>query len=205
MLTIIDVSNNQRVIDWRRVAESGVRLAFVKATEGRHYTDPYFSRNRAEAASHGIRVGAYLFARPESGDWQAQAQRFAAVVGRLARHELRPVVDLETGNPARVEAFAHLLSQEIRRRLGVTPLLYSYSAYLEAMRLSKPIGGGLWLASYGRNDGRDHGAVAPRPWRRWVAHQFTSNARFPGVPGAVDVSHAPQLRPLLAHPLADLL
>jgi lysozyme len=205
MLTILDVSQWQGSINWSRVHQDGIRLVFVKATEGSTFTDPRFEANRREAEALGIRLGAYHFAAPGSTTPAAQADHFAKVVGTLRRRELRPVIDLETGLPSSTEAFARELVQAIRRRLGVTPLLYSYQAYLSAMRLRRPIGGGLWLASYSRNDGRDYGADVPRPWRGWVAHQFTSRGHAVGIAGYVDISHAPKLRPLLAHPVTGLL
>lgn len=205
MLTIIDVSMWQGSVNWSRVKQAGIRLAFVKATEGEHFTDPRFEANRREAQALGIRLGAYHFADPLHGSPQAQAAHFAKVVGTLRRRELRPVVDLETGRPSTTETFARELVQAIRKQLGVTPLLYSYQAYLSAMRLHRTLGGGLWLASYSRNDGVDYGADVPKPWKHWVAHQFTSKGHAPGIAGSVDVSHAPKLRPLLAHPVTGRL
>lgn len=205
MLTIIDVSGWQGDINWSRVKQSGITLAFVKATEGASFTDPRFDANRREAEALGIRLGAYLFASPGASSPSAQADHFAKVVGTLRRRELRPVIDLETGRPSQTEGFARELTQAILKRLHCTPLLYSYQAYLSAMGLRRPIGGGLWLASYSRNDGRDYGADVPKPWKHWVAHQFTSKGHAAGIAGSVDVSHAPKLRPLLAHPITGRL
>jgi lysozyme len=204
MLNLIDVSMYQGAVNWRRVRASGLELVYLKATQGAAWTDPAFARNRAAAAAAGLRVGAYAFVEPDGASPEAQAAHFANVVGALGRRELRPVQDLETGNPRVTEAFARAFTQALVRELGVTPLLYSYSAYLAGMRLARPIGGGLWLASYGRNDGTDHGATVPRPWRSWVAHQYSSAGSIAGIPGRVDLSHAPRLRPLLAHPITGL-
>lgn len=205
MLTIIDVSNWQGSVNWRRVKADGIGLAYVKATQGSTFTDPLFERNRREAEALGIRVGAYAYVEPGGSSPEQQAAHFARVVGALRRRELRPAQDLETGGVHGVEAFARAFSREVARELGCTPLLYSYPAFLAALRLERPIGGGLWLASYARNDGTDHGATVPPPWKRWVAHQFTSKARISGVRGSLDFSHAPRLRPLLAHPVTGLL
>lgn len=205
MLTMIDVSMWQGEIGWSRVRADGIGLAYIKATQGIRETDPRFEVNRLHAGALGIRVGAYLYAEPNGASATAQAAHFAGVVGKLGRRELRPAIDLEAGRPEELEHFARELSQELTRRLGVAPLFYSYSDYIARMRLTRPIGGGLWLASYGRNDGADHGAAVPQPWKGWVAHQYTSNGHAPGIAGTVDFSHAPRLRPLLAHPIAGLV
>lgn len=204
MLTILDVSNWQGEVNWSRVRQDGILLAFVKATQGAGFVDPRFEANRREAEALGIRLGAYAYVEPGASSPEAQAALLARVVGKLRRRELRPVQDLEIGGERGAEEFARAFDREAVRRLGVAPLFYSYSAFIAALRLSKPIGGGLWLASYGRNDGRDYGADIPRPWKHWVAHQFTSKGHAPGIAGAVDLSHAPRLRPLLAHPITGL-
>lgn len=192
-------------MNWARVKQDGIGLAYVKATQGAGYTDPTFERNRREAEALGIRIGAYAYVEPGKASPEAQAAHLARVVGTLRRRELRPAQDLESGGTAGVEAFARAFSQAVTRELRCAPLLYSYPAFLAALRLSRPIGGGLWLASYSRNDGSDHGADVPRPWKHWVAHQFTSRGHAPGIAGTVDLSHAPRLRPLLAHPVTGLL
>jgi lysozyme len=205
MLTMIDVSMYQGAINWARVKQDGIGLAYVKCTQGAHELDPRFHANRAETDALGIRCGFYAYVEPGGASPAAQAAYFAHAVGRLGRRELRPAQDLESGNAAHTEEFARAFSRAVTHELGCTPIFYSYSAYIAAMKLRTPIGGGLWLASYGRNDGTDHGADVPRPWRKWVAHQFTSTAHASGIAGRVDVSHAPKLTPLLAHPVLGRL
>ena len=46
----IDVSNHQGLIDWSEVAADHVGFAYVKATEGKTFVDPYFARNWAGAS-----------------------------------------------------------------------------------------------------------------------------------------------------------
>jgi hypothetical protein len=43
----IDASHWQGTIDWSRVAGAGKRFVFLKASEGRNYTDPTYASNRA--------------------------------------------------------------------------------------------------------------------------------------------------------------
>ena len=63
----IDVSHWNGVIDWIRVAGSGYRFVFGKATEGFTLIDPTYSVNRAGTEGFGLRFGAYHFARPSGG------------------------------------------------------------------------------------------------------------------------------------------
>ena len=76
----IDVSHYQGVIDWARVAASGKRFAFMKASDSTDYVDPTYVTNRAQAKLQGLKVGAYHFARPDAtpGDAVAEADHFIA-------------------------------------------------------------------------------------------------------------------------------
>ncbi|HTV42854.1 MAG TPA: GH25 family lysozyme [Candidatus Sulfotelmatobacter sp.] len=60
-----DVSGYQpEDINWTGVKNDGVSFAWVKATEGTYYENPYFTSQLPGAASAGVYVGAYHFARP---------------------------------------------------------------------------------------------------------------------------------------------
>jgi GH25 family lysozyme M1 (1,4-beta-N-acetylmuramidase) len=67
------------------------------------------------------------------------------------------------------------------------------------MRPRTPIGSGLWLASYGPNDGKRHRYVVPAPWRVAVLHQYTSRGRIGGI-YPLDLNYAAKLQPLFAFP-----
>jgi lysozyme len=195
----IDVSNNNGSFDPVRAKAAGARGVYLKAAEGLTFVDPDFAGWAPRARAAGLDVGAYFFAHP-SEDPVAQARHFLTVVQPL-RHELtlRDVLDLEDGSPQPAffewtVGFDHAVHAVTNRY----PVFYSYTSYIQGMRCSRPLGSGLWLAAYGPNDGTDHGSVAPAPWRKWIAHQFTSNATFPGVGGKCDLSHTPSLRLLRA-------
>ena len=53
-LSGIDVSHYQGEVDWPAVAASGVRFAFIKATDGVDDIDPRFAQNWAGAKLAGI-------------------------------------------------------------------------------------------------------------------------------------------------------
>ena len=42
----IDVSHHQGNVNWHRVAEAGISIAFAKATEGNTFSDPQFAMAR---------------------------------------------------------------------------------------------------------------------------------------------------------------
>jgi lysozyme len=57
----IDVSKFQGDIDWNAVANSGIKFAWIKATEGGDYADARFQANWEGAKAAGIPHGAYHF------------------------------------------------------------------------------------------------------------------------------------------------
>jgi lysozyme len=218
---ILDVSSYQGTgIDWKRVKRAGFAGAFVKATEGGGYINPSFRAQASGARAAGLRVGFYHFARPETeSDALAEAAHYAATTaGHRTRADLRPTLDFEAwprvlpagplvghGTAPALVGWARAWTQHVKRVTGDGPLFYSYPAFIERLAPATPIGYGLWLAAYGSNDGTEHPYRVPKPWKRAVLHQFTSQGRVPGVPGRVDVSRGRSLRPLLAHPIAGLV
>lgn len=217
---VLDVSNVNGPIDWSLVARpqklggAGINAAFIKATEGLTFNDKNFVTNRGQARLFGVHVGAYHFARPDLHPYEpeAEAKHFCAIVGKLGMDDLRPVLDLEvhprTGSvvrphplsQAQLVSWARKWNAVVKKQLGVWPIFYSYSSFIQEMHAETPIGGGLWLANYGSNDGREHPYQPPAPWKKVLAHQFTSRAHLPGHAGYVDFSIAASIRPLLAHP-----
>lgn len=89
----IDVSSYQGQVAWPAAAQNGVSFAYIKATEGATYTNPYFAADWQGAKSAGIAYGAYhFFSLCSSG--KAQAESFLTMVPSDPS-ALPPAVDLE--------------------------------------------------------------------------------------------------------------
>ena len=73
----LDVSSWQGNVDWATVAANGARFAYVKATEGTSYVNPYFTQQYFGAFNVGLVRGAYHFGLPDRSTGAAQAQWFA--------------------------------------------------------------------------------------------------------------------------------
>ncbi|MFN2537522.1 MAG: GH25 family lysozyme [Mycobacteriales bacterium] len=174
-----------RAIDWNAVRRSGQRFAFIKATGHADKTDPWFRRDWVAAGRAGMIRGAYHYADP-SRSAVVQADAILSVVGTTREaNDLGIVLDLEsTGgqSPARLAQWAHGFLSRIEARTGRVPILYTYVSFWSGpMRNNRSFGAyPLWLARYG---------AQPAPlagWNRWTFWQHTSNARVPGIAGAVD-------------------
>lgn len=177
----IDVSHWQGDIDWPRVAEAGIKFAFVKATEGKTGVDRRFAVNWPAALDAGLLRGAYLFYRPTI-DPVAQAAHFASEVGPLGAMDLAPVIDVEMRGPA--DSLANRIArlracvEELRGLTGRDPIIYTgrpfwqqeYGGSLEFAGLP------LWLAHYTHRP--EPNGIQGWPWTFW---QWTQAGKMPGV------------------------
>ncbi|KAF8636215.1 hypothetical protein AX17_003701 [Amanita inopinata Kibby_2008] len=74
----IDVSSYQGNVNWSTVKANGLTFAYIKATEGTGYTNPYFSSQYTGATKAGFIRGGYHFARPDISTGATQANYFLA-------------------------------------------------------------------------------------------------------------------------------
>lgn len=195
----IDVARYQGTIDWSKVAESGQRYVFQKATEGATITDPTYQRNRSGAGAVSLPFGAYHFAFAQGGSIQAaeadaiaEANYFLSVADP-APGDLVPVLDLEKNPegmpPRRLIAWTQAWLNTVESVLGVKPLVYSNPNFWETQLNNTDTfalqGFPLWIAHY-------TSAASPRvPAANWAGEgwafwQYTSCASVPGISGCVD-------------------
>ncbi|MGW5362611.1 GH25 family lysozyme [Actinopolymorpha pittospori] len=74
----IDVASHQGNVDWEYWWNQGKRFAYVKATEGTSYINPFFGQQYNGSAKVGMLRGTYHFARPDRGNGAAQARFYVA-------------------------------------------------------------------------------------------------------------------------------
>lgn len=185
----VDTSHYQHKpsLNWTAVAKSGVKFAFLKATESTTFTDPYFAADWAATAKAGVYRGAYHFARPRVGTAVAQARYFASVIGpQTGRGTLPPVLDLEaTGglSPKQLITWTRNWLVEVQRITKRDPMIYVSPAFWEE-RLNNSTAFHkypLWIANYGVSSPR-----VPGGWPTFSFWQSTSTGRIPGISGNVD-------------------
>ncbi len=192
---VIDVSHHNGAIDWPAVAEAGIMLAFLKATQGVGFVDPAFARNRTGAVTAGVLAIPYHFL--DTADPDRQAEHFLDVTG-LAPSE-PAMIDWEGAAPlAAMLVFGGRVADRTRR----DPLAYYGFAQLRQANdtLSRwP----LILPQYprGSTPGNYRTLVAHPPrlppgrpvtWgdgqRPYDFHQYTPAGRVAGIATSVDRS-----------------
>jgi GH25 family lysozyme M1 (1,4-beta-N-acetylmuramidase) len=192
---VIDVSHHNGAIDWPAVADAGIALAFIKATQGNGFVDPRFESNRGGAVKAGVLCVPYHFI--DTSDPDRQAANFLSVTG------LQPgdpaMIDWETAAPADlVVAFGQALLAQAAR----DPVAYYGFAQLpdaDPVLSRWP----LMLPAYPRGETPgQYAALVTRPprlppgraagWdcgqRPYDFHQYTPAGRIAGIATAVDRS-----------------
>jgi GH25 family lysozyme M1 (1,4-beta-N-acetylmuramidase) len=204
----VDVSRFQEQIEWSSVGAAGIRFAFVQASRGsgndcsvvpsRCGPDSYYDTNYAEAKAAGIRVGAYhrAFVGGDGpvavrADAKAEADVFIGEVGKLARGDLLPALDMETPfaelDAIELQLWARTWLRRVRRALGAKPIVYtnnsSWSALAQTTEFAAA-GHKLWVANW--HVRRPLVPAADWNGRSWRIWQYTSSGTVPGISGKVD-------------------
>ncbi|KUN35265.1 muramidase [Streptomyces longwoodensis] len=163
MLRGIDVSAYQSA----SYATDGLSFVFVKATEGRSYTNPRLAAQVKRGRDAGLVVGFYHFLWP--GNLTAQAEYF------LSKAPDRPgdllAVDWETTGEGTHASTAEK-DRFLRRLKELRPdnrvLLYCNRNFWLNVDTSSYAGDGLWIADY-------VSAGKPRIKAAWRFHQYTDD------------------------------
>ncbi len=185
----VDTSNYQHStsLNWSAVRSTGVRFAFLKATEGSTYSDPYFAGDWAATGQVGIYHGAYHFARPSLGSAAGQARYFVSrLPNQMVAGTLPPVLDLEaTGGltPSQLITWTHNWLNTVQSLTGRAPIIYVSPAFWR-YNMANNTGfhnNALWIANYGVSQ-----PDVPGGWPTWSFWQSTSSGRISGISGNVD-------------------
>jgi GH25 family lysozyme M1 (1,4-beta-N-acetylmuramidase) len=206
----IDVSHHQGSIDWPAVAADGTRFSFIKATEGRTFTDPNYATNRAAAAAAGVKVAAYHFARPDTdpGDPQAEADHLVDVA-QVDTGNVVPALDMEVtgglGPPALI-SWTRAFLERVLSRTGIRPAIYAspnfWTNALADTGEFAAAGYPLWIAHWGVSSP----TVPAGNWggRGWTFWQWTNCDQVAGISGCVDGDRflGTDLAPVTVHVLS---
>jgi lysozyme len=168
-------------------ADYPVSFIFIKSTEGTSIRNKFYVSDYAAARKQGIPIGAYhFFSLKTSG--AAQAQHF--INNTLFKHgDLPPVLDVEpsdaqikaAGGPEKMFQQIRVWLQMVKRRCGVSPILY-----INQMFINKYLGLApdikrdydVWIARYGEY----------KPDVRLAFWQLCPDGRVKGIQGDVDIN-----------------
>lgn len=194
MIPGIDVSHWQNDIDWAEVKRSGVKFAFIKATEFPDkrttlFVDNKFKANAEGAKANGIHWGAYHFFRTHI-DPVIQANVYCETVGEFS--SLPPVLDLEAAGSKgeRLNYKVRQFLEEVEKISSRKPIIYTSSGFWRSFMACEkrdhtdwarfyP----LWLAHY-----TSLWPNSPYPWIGWAFWQYSDKGTLPGIKTHVDLN-----------------
>jgi GH25 family lysozyme M1 (1,4-beta-N-acetylmuramidase) len=185
----LDVASYQGNVNWSSVAANGGKFAYVKATEGTGYTNPYFGQQYTGSYYAGLMHAAYHFALPNVSGGATQADYFVNHGGGWSRDgkTLPGALDIEY-NPYGSTCYGYSQGgmvnwiasfiNEYHYRTGRWAVIYSTTNWWAQCTGNY---GGFWnnnpgwIANYS-------GSVTPLPYGMpfWTFWQYANTGVFPG-------------------------
>ncbi len=185
----MDVSSYQGNVDWSAAVSKGARFAYLKATEGTTYTNPYFYGQSGGSFDAGVIRGAYHFALPNTSGGAVQANWFVDHGGGWTPDGLTlpPALDIEY-NPYGASCYGlsqsamvgwiREFSDTVHDRTGRYPMIYTTTAWWTSCTGND---GGfgetnpLWVARYASSVG-----TLPAGWKFQTIWQYSDSGSLPG-------------------------
>ncbi|HEY2506857.1 MAG TPA: GH25 family lysozyme [Streptosporangiaceae bacterium] len=198
----IDVASFQHpdgaAINWGDVAAAGYKFAFIKATEGSYYVNPYYAADSAGAQQNGLFAAPYAFGIPNYSTGTRQADYAVDNSHWAADGKVLPLIlDIEydpyDGSDGTNECYGLTSAQmvswigaftaEVHRRTGQAAVIYSTADWWKTCTGDSTAFGGdpLWIAG----DASTTAPILPptTDWSTWTYWQYTSSATIPGISG----------------------
>jgi GH25 family lysozyme M1 (1,4-beta-N-acetylmuramidase) len=185
----MDVSSHQGNVAWSTAWANGARFAYVKATEGTSYKNPYFAQQYNGSYNVGMIRGAYHFALPNNSSGTAQADYFASNGGGWSKDgkTLPGALDIEY-NPygatcyglsqSSMRSWISAFLNEYHTRTGRWAVIYTTTDWwttctgnYSGFAANSP----LWIARYSSSVG-----TLPAGWSVYSFWQWSSSGVFPG-------------------------
>lgn len=180
----VDVSSHQGNVAWSTLWNSGVKWAYVKATEGTYYKNTYFTQQYTGSYNVGMIRGTYHFATPDTTSGAAQANYFVDNGGGWSRdgRTLPGVLDIEW-NPYGAQCYGKTQAAMVawirdfvntyKARTGRDAVIYTATSWWKDCTGNNAGFGAtnpLWVARYNTTVGE-----LPAGWGFYTMWQYTSS------------------------------
>jgi GH25 family lysozyme M1 (1,4-beta-N-acetylmuramidase) len=181
----VDISSYQGKLKWSTWTKKDRDFAYIKATEGTSYKNPYFKTQYKGAAKAGMIRGAYHFANPAGAAGYKQARYFVKNGGGWSAdgHTLPGVLDIEY-NPygstcygvskKKTVAWVVSFTREYKKLTGKDAVIYTTTDWWKqctgnSSKVAKT--NPLWVARYGTKKP----GTLPKGWKTATFWQYSSN------------------------------
>lgn len=199
----IDVASYQGVINWQKVAASGVGFAMVRvgyrSNDGVLHEDANARYNLQEANKYGIKTGAYFFSRATSQDEAVQEANLCISI--ISGYSITYPVAYNCEGYNKSTSRQYGISMQDRssyaqtflttvKGAGYTPMFYAsrneLSGGTDWDTASLSGNNKIWLAYYPS----DPSVTSPGYSGSYCMWQYTSKGSVPGIEGNVDIDIA---------------
>lgn len=185
----IDVSKwNGKNIDWKKVKESGVDFAIIKAggADDGLYTDSTFEINYKGAKEAGLKVGCYFFCSTQmdtAAKGRTQAEYFASIIeGKQFEFPVYADIEAQKGSKAGTTNAA-IAFGEYMEEAGYWCGIYGsdIATFTDKLEYDKVKRFTIWCARYYENSKCVH---------EHDVRQYSDKGSVPGISGNVDLNYA---------------
>lgn len=190
----IDVSQNQKTIDWAKVKASGIQFAVLRSTKKGNVPDPTFNTNLNGCIVNKVDYSCYKFS-------------YALTVNE-AKEEARQVIKLLNGRKMMIWYDVELAEQRSKcTRSQIEAIIFAFitecslkgydcgiycnydwykNVLTDNIKKTYP----LWIAKYPKDD---KGIIVEsnKPDCRYMVWQYSSKGNVPGIVGNVDLNFMP--------------
>lgn len=181
----IDVSKWQGEIDWKKVKESGIEFAMVRASYGIDGIDKFFKQNAENAYKHGINVGAYHYCYAVTNEQSIkEANHFLNIIkGYNINYPV--VVDVEDKCQKQINknnlTNIVLAFLKVIENAGYYSMLYANKSWLNSkIDINKIKNYDVWLAEWRQGNYTYEG--------NFGIWQYTDQGKVNGINGNVDMN-----------------
>lgn len=182
----IDVSEWQGRINYEEVARSGIKVVYIRASEGTDYIDPYFRENYENAKANGLKTGFYHYVTARTTEEARAEARFFVSNIKGTEPDCKLAMDFEVFgdlNRAEINEISKVFLETVEELSRKDCVIYSdaYNAretFDEELARRYPI----WVADYFVEEPANNGK-----WSSWVGFQYSDRGRINGIDGNVDL------------------
>ncbi len=180
----IDVSGWQENINYAQVAESGIQIVYMKASEGSNFVDPYFEQNYTNAKANGLKVGFYHYLTARSQQEAVLEANFfvSTIAGKIP--DCRLAMDFESFGSLSIEEINQIgltFVRTVETLSGKEVVIYSDTSNASSVFGGELTNYPLWVAQYEVEEPTPNGN-----WNSWVGWQYTDLGEIAGINGYVD-------------------
>lgn len=181
----IDISHWDGTIDFDKVKYDGVKIVYIKATQGESYVDPHFVINAINAKKSGLLTGYYHYftAISEEGAIN-EAIHFVETIKDYP-WDCRLAIDIEEVNNLDGYTLSNLCRIFLEKVQSLTKsdvVIYTYASFITSHLKSYLNVYPLWIAEYGVKSPRSN-----KIWNNWIGFQYSNNGHISGVSSSVDL------------------